>query len=159
MRHAKWAGVLMALITTGIWAQQAAAASDTATYKPPQSSINEPVKSCPASFDFHPEVDGVYSLTSDIKAPKLKHWVPAELSSEAKTRGAFNPFKAPPSTLSFIVDAQGATHEVCILNPAGYGLDDQAAKAVRQYRFSPAIKNGAAVAVRVSMQVAFNLNP
>jgi TonB family protein len=158
MRHAKWAGVLITLITTGLWAQPAAP-SDSVTYKPPQSSNNEPVKACPAEIEFHPEVDGIYSLGGDVKAPKLKHWVPAELSNEAKTRSAFNPFKAPPSTVSFVIDAQGMTHEVCVQRPAGYGLDDQAAKTVLQYRYEPAKKNGVPVAVRVSFQVNFATEP
>jgi outer membrane biosynthesis protein TonB len=40
---------------------------------------------------------------------------------------------------------------------AGYGLDDAAARAIRDYRFSPAIRAGRPVAVRMRWTVQFRL--
>ena len=40
---------------------------------------------------------------------------------------------------------------------AGYGLDDAAVRAIRDYRFSPAIRAGSPVAVRMRWTVQFRL--
>ena len=160
MKNSKWIFLLLATTATGILAQQPASPTSSVTYHPAQPNGASPAQACPSSFSFHPEVDGVYRIGGDIKAPKLKHYVPAQLSNEAKTRSAFNVFKPDPSTISFVVDTQGVPQEVCILKPVGYGLDVEAAEAVSQYRFQPATKNdGTPVAVRVSIQVAFNTKP
>ena len=151
--------LLLASSAATILAQQTPSVS-TVVYKPAEQTGTVPVPACPSTFDFHPEVDGVYNIGGDIKAPKLKHYVAAQWSNEAKTRGAFNPFKPDPSAISLVVDTQGVPQDVCILKPAGYGLDVEAAKAVWQYRFQPATKgDGTHVAVRVSIHVAFNAQP
>jgi TonB family protein len=149
MRPAKLAPLFLALIPATTLAQQAAV-----TYKPAHPNDTSPPVACQASYPNQPQVDGIYRIEGDVKAPKLKHTVKAQLSQEARTRGAFTQFQAT-STLAFVVDAQGVPQDVCILKPAGYGLDEEAAKAVRQYRFDPAKKDGAPVAVRVSMEVPF----
>ena len=151
MRHSKSAMLTVALLVTSIYGQDAAAPA--VAYKPAQAP-GAPAQACPARFDFHPEKDGVYKPGGDVKAPKVKHSVPAELSAEAKTRGAFTPFTAV-SKVSFVVDVQGVPQDICIMRPAGFGLDEEAAKAVRQYRFEPAKKSGAPVAARVAIEVGF----
>jgi TonB family protein len=149
MRSAKFAALSLALVSSTILAQDA-----PVTYKPAHPNDTSPPVACQASYPNQPQVDGIYRIEGDVKAPKLKHAAKAQLSQEARTRGAFTQFQAT-STLAFVVDAQGAPQDVCILKPAGYGLDEEAAKAIRQYRFEPAKKDGAAVAVRVSMEVPF----
>jgi len=159
MRTSPFVLILLASSATVMLAQQTSPASAVA-YKPAEQTGTVPAPTCPPTFDFHPEVDGVYSIGGDIKMPKLKHSVAAQWSNEAKTRGAFNPFKPEPSAVSFVVDTQGIPQDVCILKPAGYGLDAEAAKAVWQYRFQPATKgDGTPVAVRVSIHVSFNAKP
>ncbi len=49
-----------------------------------------------------------------------------------------------------VVTARAASH-------AGYGLEDAAVRAVRGYRFSPALRAGRAVAVRMRWTVQFRL--
>ena len=159
MRNSPFILILLASSATAMLAQQTAPASAVA-YKPAEQSGTVPAPTCPPTSDIHPEVDGVYSIGGEIKAPKLKHYVAAQWSNEAKTRGAFNAFRPNPSEVSFVVDMQGVPQDVCIMTPAGYGLDAEAAKAVWQYRFQPATKgDGTHVAVRVSVHVAFNPHP
>jgi|SRR5579863_1623757 len=154
MRHLSLALFLIALLATTAWAQQPSDSATPVTYKPAHPNDTAPVQPCASSFPYQPQVDGIYRIEGNVKAPKVKKTVKAELSTEARTRGAFNPFQAT-STVSFVVDPQGVPQDVCTLKPAGYGLDDQAAKAIRQYRFDPAKRDGTPVAVRVSMEVPF----
>ena len=59
--------------------------------------------------------------------------------------------------VSIIVDADGIPHNLKIIRPVGYGLDEAALAAIRKYRFKPAMKNGQAVAVQMSIEVNFRL--
>jgi TonB family protein len=59
--------------------------------------------------------------------------------------------------LEIIVDKSGAVKSVSPLAPAGYGFDEAAASAIRRYRFSPATREGRAVAVRMKWIVQFRL--
>jgi TonB family protein len=60
--------------------------------------------------------------------------------------------------ISLIVDAQGNPQNVCVQKPAGYGLDGEAVKAVKKYRFKPATKeDGTSVSVRITVKVDFRL--
>lgn len=55
------------------------------------------------------------------------------------------------------VDPEGAFTDVCVLVPAGGGLDEKAMAAVRKWRFEPAILDGGPVAVRIHVEVDFRL--
>jgi hypothetical protein len=135
-------------------------AAQVPTYKPTQTAGTVPVEACPAKLAIHPDVDGVYAVGGDIKAPKLKKYVPPQLSTEAKTRSAFNPFQPDPARVSLVVDTQGMPQDLCIMKAVGYGLDAEAARAVWQYRFEPAHKaDGSPVPVRISVQVGFDTHP
>lgn len=61
------------------------------------------------------------------------------------------------TVLRAVVDSRGETTQVQILKPLGMGLDDQAVKVVRQWRFQPARRDGKAVAVLVDIEVTFRL--
>jgi len=61
--------------------------------------------------------------------------------------------------LTAVVLADGAVGEVTIVRSLDtvYGLDAQAVSAVKQWVFNPGQKDGAAVAVRVAVEVIFTL--
>jgi protein TonB len=61
--------------------------------------------------------------------------------------------------LSVVVLATGAVGEVTITKSLDkqYGLDDEAVKTVRQWRFKPGMKDGKPVAVRVDIEMTFKL--
>jgi TonB family protein len=60
-------------------------------------------------------------------------------------------------TLELIVDTNGRVVQAKSASEAGHGLDRAAIDAVRGYRFSPAIRRGRPVAVRMRWTVQFRL--
>jgi protein TonB len=59
--------------------------------------------------------------------------------------------------VEIVVDPSGRVVSARVLERAGYGLDEAALRALRGYRFSPAIRDGRAVAVRMRWTVQFRL--
>jgi protein TonB len=59
--------------------------------------------------------------------------------------------------VEIVVDARGRVIEARSLATRGYGLDQEALRAVRAYRFSPAQRLGRAVRVRMRWNVQFHL--
>jgi protein TonB len=59
--------------------------------------------------------------------------------------------------LELVVDRRGVVTQARALVASGYGLDDAALRAVRTYRFSPALRDGRPVSVRMRWTVIFRL--
>jgi periplasmic protein TonB len=59
--------------------------------------------------------------------------------------------------LEIVIKSDGSVGEVTVLRGLGYGLDDRAVSAVRNWRFAPARRLGAPVDVIVEVEVAFSL--
>jgi protein TonB len=59
--------------------------------------------------------------------------------------------------LELVVDPVGRVVQARGLSRCGYGLDEAAVRAVRTYRFSPALRGGRPVAVRMRWTVQFRL--
>jgi TonB family protein len=163
MRKDMYSLVVLTLFATGVPAQQTppSALPETksvpAPYKPTQSRTAE-VQACPAKFENHPEIDGVYRTGSGITPPKPTYQPEAEISDQARKaiRNQNLQDFHTVSVLSFVVDAEGRPQDICIKRQADLGLDGQAIKALRQYRFAPATKEGTPVAVRIALEVNFN---
>ena len=86
-----------------------------------------------------------------VKPPELVNRVDPEYSIDAANlhyRGAVR--------LTLSVATDGLPTEVSIVDPAGIGLDEQALEAVRQYRFKPAMKDGAPTQVKLNIVLSFN---
>ena len=56
-----------------------------------------------------------------------------------------------------VVGADGIPRDVRVRRSLGMGLDEKAIAAVRTWRFEPAMKDGQAVPVQVSIEVNFRL--
>jgi protein TonB len=168
MQRVKWAFVLFALTTTGVWAQQAAAPAQPGPtiekaplivpFNPVNTSDKTPLQACPAKFDYRPD-EAIYRVGGGITPPRVTQYAIPELTKEARKAYKNNLFKDPnevESRIAIVVDAQGKPQDLCLQKPAGFGLDEQAANAVRQYRFQPVTKNGGVpVAVRITIEVRF----
>lgn len=59
--------------------------------------------------------------------------------------------------LDIVVDREGRVVDARVTRPAGHGFDEAALQAIRRYRFSPAMREGGAVRVRMPWSVQFRL--
>jgi TonB family protein len=59
--------------------------------------------------------------------------------------------------LGILIDKAGKISRIRLDRPVGMGLDENAMESVKQWRFSPATRNGEPVAVAMSIEVGFNL--
>jgi TonB family protein len=59
--------------------------------------------------------------------------------------------------LALLVTADGKPTDIHVTRPLGNGLDEEAVKTVRQWRFTPAMKDGNPVIAKISVEVNFHL--
>jgi TonB family protein len=94
----------------------------------------------------------IYHVGGDVSAPELVYAPDPEFTEKArraKYQGA--------CVISTVVDAQGNPTQVQVVRLLGMGLDKKAVEAVKQYRFSPAMRLGNPVAVKVNIEVNLRL--
>ena len=126
---------------------------------PPGKKIPEP-PSCPAKFDDAPDTVPPGTRFSDgLTPPKPTLSPEAEFSDKARKEFKKKHLKYfdGVSILSLVVGVDGIPRDMCLIKPASYGLDAQAAKAAWQYRFEPATKEGKPVPARTAIEVDFRL--
>ena len=115
---------------------------------------------CPAKFADSLESNGIAGdFRHGVKAPKATYQPEAEFSDKARKaiKKQHIKFFNGVSILSIVVGVDGVPRDICVKQPAGYGLDEQAAKAASRYRFEPAIKDGSPVPARIAIEVNFRL--
>jgi TonB family protein len=60
--------------------------------------------------------------------------------------------------LEIVVDASGSPRDIAVISPVGFGLDEEAQRAVGQWKFKPATRDGVPVPVYTDVEVDFRLN-
>ncbi len=95
---------------------------------------------------------GPFSVGGNVSAPIALYKPEPPYSEEArkaKYQGTV--------VLWIVVDAQGNVTDVRVVKPLGLGLDEKAVETVHTWKFKPAMRNGTAVTVRVSVEITFRL--
>ena len=95
---------------------------------------------------------GPYRPGSGIDPPRLVREVKADYTEEARQRGV-----SGEVLLEIVVRRDGLVGDTRVMKGLGYGLNERAVEAVRQWRFSPAVRQGSAVDVVVEVSVEFKL--
>lgn len=95
---------------------------------------------------------GPYRPGSGIEPPRVVEEVSPDYTEEARRRSIQGDV-----VLELIVEDDGSVGRVRLLKGLGFGLDERAMQAVRQWRFVPAHRLGTPVAVVVEVAVAFRL--
>jgi len=95
---------------------------------------------------------GAYSVGGNVSAPVpiYKPEPPySEQARKAKYQGTV--------VLWIVVDTQGDVTQAQVVKPLGMGLDENALRTVKTWKFKPALRNGSPVPVRVMVEVSFRL--
>lgn len=95
---------------------------------------------------------GPYRPGSGVDPPRLLREVRADYTDEARRAGVTGEV-----LLEIVVRRDGSVGEVRVMRGLGSGLDQRAAQAVREWRFSPARLKGTPVDVVVEVSVEFKL--
>jgi hypothetical protein len=114
-------------------------------------------ESCKPCRHGKPSGEGVFYAIGEkygVVAPKLIHQVDPEFRASH-----FNGVPAPVEILyGMIVGTDGIPKEIWLLQPAGTELDWDGFKAISQYRFAPATKDGVPVPVHLNVAVNFQIH-
>jgi periplasmic protein TonB len=94
----------------------------------------------------------VYKVGGGISAPTAISSPDPQYTEEARRAK-----KQGMCTLWLIVDSTGRPRDIRVVRGLGFGLDEKALEAVRNWRFQPALKDGKPVDVQISVEVEFHL--
>lgn len=128
-----------------------------ATIRSPHSiGADLAVPLCPEHFSDGLAHDGIATQNEKgITPASAKTTVPALMTQQAVEAGGLTHVGNFSVVVGAIVDTKGLPHDVCLEKSSGYGLDASAAKAVGQYTFIPAKRDGRPVKSRVPVEVRF----
>jgi protein TonB len=96
--------------------------------------------------------DGVFSIGGGVSSPTVVFRVEPQYSEEAR-RARYQ----GTVVLQTIVRKDGTVDIVNLVRSLGFGLDENAIRALKQWRFHPALKNGVPVDASLNIEVRFNL--
>jgi len=94
----------------------------------------------------------VYSVGHGVSAPVPFHTVPAKYPKAVREK---NEKLDGIVVLGLVVDAKGMPQDIHVVKSFRSDFDAQAVKAVKQYRFRPAMLSGKPVAVSIKIEVNF----
>jgi TonB family protein len=87
-----------------------------------------------------------------ITAPRIISRVEPSYTEEARTA------KLGGTVVLFVeITSTGIVENVTVLHGLGKGLDENAVRAIRQWKFAPALKDGRPVAVMITVEMNFSL--
>jgi len=95
---------------------------------------------------------GVFRIGRGVSPPVAVYKVEPEYSKQAR-KAKFQ----GTVVLSIVIDETGQPTNIKIVRPLGLGLDEKAIEAVKQWRFTPGMKDGKPVAVLAAVEVNFRL--
>jgi TonB family protein len=107
----------------------------------------------PQITDAGSAVDGTYRVGAGVSRPQLIQAIEPSWTEEAREAGI-----SGLVLVSCTVDSGGNPQDLAVARGLGYGLDQNALEAVRQWHFRPGLKDGTPVAVgNLTVAVSFHL--
>jgi len=94
----------------------------------------------------------IFRCCKDATAPKPISTPEPEFSEAAR----YEKFTGV-LVLEIVIDKDGRIAHVKIVKPLGLGLDENAVKNVKTWRFTPGVREGQPVALQMNIEVSFNL--
>ena len=97
-------------------------------------------------------IDQAVAITDEITPPRLSEVASPDYTAEAKKKKIEGVVK-----LMIVVDKKGDVVDAKVVKSLGYGLDENAIIAVKEWKYKPAEKDGVPVAVKMEVTVDFYL--
>ena len=94
----------------------------------------------------------VFRIGGGVTAPSVISRVEPQYSDEAR-----NARYQGTVVLEVTIKKDGTAEIVRVVRSIGFGLDENAVEAIKQWRFKPGMRNGVPVDVSVNVEVNFNL--
>ena len=92
------------------------------------------------------------AITDDITPPRLSEVANPYYTPEARKKKIEGTV-----TLAIVVDQKGDVTDAKVVKGLGYGLDENAIVAVKEWKYKPAEKDGEPIAVKMEVTVDFFL--
>jgi bla regulator protein blaR1 len=151
-RSADKLGFLKKLVLVAISLGAVAAPIVAGLIKAPAATAQSAQATTGSAGNHFADPQQIYHVGGDVSAPKLV-FAPDPQFTEKARRAKYQGV----CVISTVVDAQGNPTQVQVVRRLGMGLDKKAVEAVKQYRFTPAMRVGKPVAVEVKIEVNFRL--
>lgn len=97
-----------------------------------------------------PAVSEAVAITDDITPPRLTEVASPNYTPEAKKKKIEG-----TATLAIVIDKNGDVVDAKVVKGLGYGLDENAIIAVKEWKYKPAEKDGNPIAVKMEVTVDF----
>ena len=121
--------------------------------RPSENTVGSAKQSGPAdTVIVNGVAEPVYRSMKGIVPPRQIYSPPPDYSNEARKRKIEGVV-----TLAAVITSAGQTTQIRVLASRGYGLDEKAIEAVRNWKFKPATKNGIPVSVEMALEISFRL--
>lgn len=116
-----------------------------------EESNPAPSENTEVGSDFgEPGVTAIHEVTHFPKVSReIKAVYPAQ-AKEARIDG--------PVVLDVVIDAEGVVRQVELVSGPGFGLNESAMAALKEFKFQPAFKDSKAVAVQIRYTYRFKLD-
>jgi len=108
------------------------------------------ISACAVLYCAAEEDEPVYDLAAGMTPPRVTKQVNPHYSTNRGVRAVGSVL------LALVVTSKGLPKDPHVIKGLDPDLDQSALNAVKEWRFSPAEKNGKPVAVRVSLQIQFH---
>jgi TonB family protein len=105
-----------------------------------------------ATLPDNPDASGAYRVGGGVTAPSLTYKTEPGYGQEArimKFQGTV--------ILQIVVGVDGVSENISVVRQLGFGLDEKAVEAVREWRFKPGMKDAVPVPVSAQVEVNFRL--
>lgn len=120
------------------------------TSSEPQRSPASPTSESSPANSSAPTTAGPYRVGGGVSAPNLIYDPDAEYFEQARKAA-----QQGKVVLLLVVDANGEPQNIRVQRSLSKGLDEQAIKSVKRWRFKPARKDGQPVPVIINVEVNF----
>jgi TonB family protein len=97
-------------------------------------------------------IDQAVAITDDITPPRLSEVASPDYTAEAKKKKIEGTV-----TLAIVINKKGDVVDAKVVKGIGYGLDENAIIAVKEWKYKPAEKDGEPVAVKMEVTIDFYL--